>query len=274
MASENPSEQHQNSILPLSSQAPSSMLLTEDISPTVALGAGCYWGTEKFVVKDFQKKFPKSIKSAKVGFMSPNDKADSRKKKGPTYNQVCSGVTGYVEVLNITLHNPALLPELVQFFFQFHDPTTLNRQGNDHGTQYASAIFVQDPTQKQVAEKVRNDLQELINQRKIKCYNRAHVETKIYEYTQFFSAHAAHQNYLAKNPFGYCNHRIRFQKWPKRGASGSKKGGGMQKGQEDSDSNDVEPKSMHNNKRKQGLLAKLRFLARGRRDQTALPSAL
>lgn len=275
MAAENQAELPPNPTTPATlSQAPSPMLLTDEISPAVALGAGCYWGTEKFVAKDFQTKFPNSIKSAKVGFMSPNDTAESRKKKGPTYRQVCSGVTGYVEVLNVTLQNPALLPELIQFFFQFHDPTTLNRQGNDRGTQYASAIFVQDSTQKLVAEKIRDNLQALINDRKIKCYNRAQVETKIYGYTQFYSAHSAHQNYLAKNPFGYCNHRIRFQKWPKRGAGESQKKGGVQKGQEESNSNSVAKKSKDNNSRKPGLLAKLRLFSRGGREQTSLSSAL
>ena len=90
---------------------------------------GCYWGTEKYVKKDFQKKYPGSIKSARVGFMSttPNNNI-----KDPTYRQVCTGQTGYVEVLLVELESPeTTLEPLIKFFFQFHDPTTKNRQGND-----------------------------------------------------------------------------------------------------------------------------------------------
>jgi peptide-methionine (S)-S-oxide reductase len=109
------------------------------ISSTLALGAGCYWGTEKFVVTDFQKLFPGSIGEAKVGFMSPDRDA----KKNPDYREVCSGTTSHVEVLNIVLNNPTpeLFEELMKFFFMFHDPTTKNRQGDDAGTQYASEIY-------------------------------------------------------------------------------------------------------------------------------------
>lgn len=96
------------------------------ISHTLALGAGCYWGTEKYVVKDFQKKFPNSIKKAKVGFMSVDPE---NAIKNPNYRQVCSGTTGYVEVLYVELNDPASTFEpLVRFFFQFHDPTTKDRQ--------------------------------------------------------------------------------------------------------------------------------------------------
>ncbi|KAL3934429.1 MAG: hypothetical protein SGARI_003385, partial [Bacillariaceae sp.] len=123
------------------------------IASTLALGAGCYWGTEKYIVKDFQKKHPGCIETAKVGFMSPDPNA----MKDPSYRQVCSGSTGHVEVLNIELSKEAstaeLFEDLIKFFFQFHDPTTLNRQGNDAGTQYASVIFCSSPEQKAIAQK-------------------------------------------------------------------------------------------------------------------------
>ena len=87
--------------------------------------AGCYWGTEKFIVKDFQKKFPGSISKASVGFMSPDKDA----MENPSYRQVCSGTTGHVEVLYVELDDPEKTFEpLVRFFFQFHDPTTKNKQ--------------------------------------------------------------------------------------------------------------------------------------------------
>lgn len=185
------------------------------ISAKVALGAGCYWGTEKYIVKDFQKKFPGSIAEAKVGFMSP----DKNAMKNPSYRQVCSGSTGHVEVLNIELNEPTpeLFEELIKFFFTFHDPTTLNRQGNDRGTQYASIIFCGDEKQKLIASQVKAELQEAIDKKKIREYAEKTVKTGIIdEYTDFYPAQEEHQAYLAKNPLGYCNHRIRFRTWPKK----------------------------------------------------------
>lgn len=185
------------------------------IASTFALGAGCYWGTEKYIVKDFQQKFPNSIKEAKVGFMSP-DKEGAM--KNPSYRQVCSGSTGHVEVLNVELAESATTPELfealIQFFFSFHDPTTLNRQGNDAGTQYASVIFCSDDRQKEIANKVKTDLQTAMDSGKIKTYQSSSVMTGIVDYTDFYPAHEEHQDYLSKNPSGYCNHRYRFRDWP------------------------------------------------------------
>eukprot|EP00980_Cylindrotheca_fusiformis_P018947 scaffold6331_cov195-Cylindrotheca_fusiformis.AAC.11 len=187
-------------------------------SNTLALGAGCYWGTEKYIVKNFQKKFPNSIRDAKVGFMNPNPSASKQKKKQPTYRQVCTGRTGHVEVLNLVLNDPVtteLFTELIRFFFSFHDPTTLNQQGNDRGSQYASVIFCSDPTQMEIANQVKAELQQFVTQRKITAFAKSTVTTAVVEYTEFFPAQAEHQQYLSKHPFGYCNHRIRFQKWPR-----------------------------------------------------------
>jgi len=183
------------------------------ISSTLALGAGCYWGTEKYIVKDFQKKFPGVIKDAKVGFMSPHPNA----MKNPSYRQVCSGSTGHVEVLNVDLGSdatPELFEELIKFFFSFHDPTTLNRQGNDVGTQYASVIFCSDAEQTKIAEKVMAELQEAIDANKVSAYQKSKVSTGVVPYTDFYAAHEEHQEYLSKNPLGYCNHRYRFRNWP------------------------------------------------------------
>ena len=184
------------------------------ISDTLALGAGCYWGTEKFIVKNFQKKFPNSIADSKVGFMSENP---HNPIKNPTYKQVCAGNTGYVEVLNIKLKNPTpqLFEELIRFFFTFHDPTTMNRQGNDWGSQYASVIFCTDDVQVEIARKIRKELQQLLTDNKLKVFAQKEVSTGIVEYSKFVKAHEAHQRYLSKHPLGYCNHRIRFKNWPK-----------------------------------------------------------
>jgi peptide-methionine (S)-S-oxide reductase len=161
---------------------------------------GCYWGTEKFVVKDFQKKFPGSIKEAKVGFMSPDPNA----MENPSYRQVCSGTTGHVEVLMIELEDVVatagaestctsteqLVESLLRIFFQFHDPTTKNRQGNDAGTQYASAIFCADEQQKKIAQKVKNELQQLLNDGKAKAsaYAGKTIETYIADLHTFYPA--------------------------------------------------------------------------------------
>lgn len=185
--------------------------IMSSINNTVALGAGCYWGTEKFVKKDFEKRFPGSVASGQVGFMSPDPNA----KANPTYREVCSGVTGYVEVLNVELSDPAQhFEELVRFFFMFHDPTTEDRQGNDVGTQYASVIFTNGEEQKRIATKVAAELQDHIDAKKIKRYANPKVMTKIVAANTFVAAHAEHQAYLEKNPGGYCNHFYRFKEWP------------------------------------------------------------
>jgi len=180
------------------------------ISSTVSLGAGCYWGTEKYIKLDFQKKFPGSIKSASVGFMSPEEDHP----ENPSYRQVCTGSTGHVEVLHVELNDPeAHFEDLIKFFFLFHDPTTMNRQGNDTGTQYASAIFVSDENQKDICQKVMNDLQNYINEKK-SPYNGKTVVTQIHDARKFYPAEEYHQEYLMKNPNGYCNHRMRLKTWP------------------------------------------------------------
>jgi peptide-methionine (S)-S-oxide reductase len=133
----------------------------------------------------------------------------------PNYRQVCSGTTGYVEVLYIELNDASTTFEpLIQFFFQFHDPTTKNQQGNDVGTQYGSVIFCGDDAQKAIASKVKDELQQLMDVGKIKSYDNDKVATEIVSITPFVEAHEEHQEYLAKNPFGYCNHAFRFTEWP------------------------------------------------------------
>jgi peptide-methionine (S)-S-oxide reductase len=158
--------------------------------------------------KDFEEKFPGSInlKRTKVGFMSPLDKP---RIKNPTYQQVCSGQSGHVEVLYVELNEPEkYFEELIRFFFTFHDPTTLNRQGNDRGFQYASYIFVGDEHQLEIAEKVKGELQSFIDERKVTRFAGMTVTTKIGPIKEFTEAKAEHQEYLAKNPNGYCNHFI------------------------------------------------------------------
>ena len=109
----------------------------------------------------------------------------------------------------------AVYEDLLKYFFMFHDPTTLNRQGNDAGTQYASVIFVHDEEQRRIANKVKAELQSLVSSGKVKGYSGKTVTTAVVAAGPFYLAQKAHQDYLNQNPDGYCNHRLRFKAWPK-----------------------------------------------------------
>jgi len=176
-------------------------------------GAGCYWGTEKYFRYNFQKKFPKLGKISKgaVGFMGPESAPEN-----PSYRQVCNGDTGHVEVYNFEYYGGnEYFEALVRYFFQFHDPTTLNRQGNDRGTQYASVIYCYTDDQYEIATKVKKELQHLVSIKRLgKVYQSSTVATDIRRSTIFYPAHEEHQDYLTINPNGYCNHRMRFNDWP------------------------------------------------------------
>lgn len=174
-------------------------------------GAGCYWGTEKYFVKDFVKANPDAIIEGRVGFMGPGTA-----KANPSYMEVCSGRTGHVEVFDFkfTPATPETFEKLCRFFFQFHDPTTMNRQGNDAGTQYASVIYCYSDAQVEIASKVKSELQALLDKGDLSCFEGSVVHTDIRKSTVFYPAHAEHQEYLANNPNGYCNHRMRFHAWP------------------------------------------------------------
>lgn len=192
--------------------APPAKPASTSISSKLALGAGCYWGTESYVRRKFQQRFPKSIKNAAVGFMSPQEGA---RVENPTYQQVCSGIGTHIEVLYVELNEPEKhFEELVRFFFQFHDPTTPLRQGNDRGFQYASWIFCGDEEQSEIASRVRDELQQLIDAKAVTCFAQKKISTKITPLRHFTPAHDEHQQYLEKNVNGYCNHRIRFKEWP------------------------------------------------------------
>jgi peptide-methionine (S)-S-oxide reductase len=135
----------------------------------------------------------------------------------PSYEAVCRGDTGHVEVVHLQFDpSKASYEDVVRFFYTFHDPTTLNKQGNDRGTQYASAIFYHNEEQRKVAERVTQELQSKLDQKTLKFSGRPFTESKvstaILPATTFFPAETYHQRYLEKNPGGYCNHSIRF-KW-------------------------------------------------------------
>eukprot|EP01092_Planopodium_desertum_P014548 TRINITY_DN73690_c0_g1_i1.p1 TRINITY_DN73690_c0_g1~~TRINITY_DN73690_c0_g1_i1.p1 ORF type:complete len:166 (+),score=30.26 TRINITY_DN73690_c0_g1_i1:1-498(+) len=155
-------------------------------------GAGCFWGVEKY----FRKHFPK-LKSTSVGYAGGSS-AD------PTYKAVCTGKTGHAEVVDLEYDEKETpYRDLVVFFFRVHDPTTLNRQGPDTGTQYRSAIFYHSPEQKKIAE-------EVVEEMKTTHYKGQKIVTEIVAFTKYYKAEDYHQLYLDANPDGYCTHKLRW----------------------------------------------------------------
>ncbi len=154
------------------------------------LAGGCFWCLE--AVYDQAK----GVSSVESGYMGG-------KNADPTYEQVCSGRTGHAEVVRITF-DPAVIPfrELLEIFFVIHDPTTLNRQGNDVGTQYRSAIFIHSPEQKRTAEEV------IAAFAQEKVYDRP-IVTEVVPAGPFYVAEDYHQEYFARNPSqGYCTYVV------------------------------------------------------------------
>lgn len=157
---------------------------------TATLGGGCFWCVEA-VFQELQGV--ERIVSGYAGGHVPN----------PTYQQVCTGTTGHAEVTQIT-YNPAVVsyPELLEVFWKTHDPTTLNRQGNDVGPQYRSIILTHDDEQRRLAEAYKEKLDQS------GAFNRP-IVTEIVPLTTFYPAEAYHQNYYRTNPNqGYCQYVI------------------------------------------------------------------
>ncbi|KAJ3318378.1 Peptide-methionine (S)-S-oxide reductase, partial [Gonapodya sp. JEL0774] len=114
---------------------------------------------------------------------------------------VCTGSTGHAEALEIEYKEDKVkYEELVRFFFKFHDPTTLNRQGNDVGTQYRSAIFYHTPAQLEIAKTITKEMEPLWKRPITTSFEPAGI---------FYKAEDYHQKYLENNPAGYCNHWVR-----------------------------------------------------------------
>jgi len=143
-------------------------------------GMGCFWCTEAI----FQKL--NGVVSVKSGY-------EGGKQANPTYEEVCTGLTGHAEVLEIT-YNPMRITysDLLEVFWKSHDPTTLNRQGADSGTQYRSVVFYHTPEQKALAEKYKAELN------KTNAYGKK-VVTAIEAAKPFYMAENYHQNYYNKN---------------------------------------------------------------------------
>jgi peptide-methionine (S)-S-oxide reductase len=150
-------------------------------------GMGCFWGAERLFWE-----LP-GVYSTAVGYaggFTPN----------PTYEEVCTGGTGHAEVVRV-IHDPQKIgyEELLKAFWESHDPTQGMRQGNDRGTQYRSAIYTLDAEQRQAAEASRRAYQA-----RLTAAGRGGITTEIREAPEFFYAEDYHQQYLAKNPGGYC----------------------------------------------------------------------
>jgi peptide-methionine (S)-S-oxide reductase len=153
---------------------------------TATLGGGCFWCLEAV----FERlEGVEKVVSGYTGGRMPD----------PSYELVCSGLTGHAEVVQITF-DPSVLPyrELLEIFFAFHDPTTLNRQGNDVGTQYRSAIYYHSPAQERTAREVIDRLQ------RDGTWDDA-IVTEVTPLDRFYPAEEYHQQYFQRNPTRmYC----------------------------------------------------------------------
>ena len=147
---------------------------------TITLGGGCYWCVEA-VYENLN-----GVTNVVSGF-------SGGKKLDPSYEEVSSGTTGAAEVVEITYDKSITnLNEIFKVFFTVHDPTTLNRQGADEGTQYRSVIFYKNEEQKKVAQNIIADL------KKAKVYD-SQIVTTLEPFTKFYKADEYHQDYYAKN---------------------------------------------------------------------------
>jgi len=158
------------------------------MTETATLAGGCFWGVEELV-----RKLP-GVTDTTVGYAGGTlDK--------PLYEDVKTGRTGHAESLQI-IFDPSKITydEILDFFFRLHDPTTANRQGNDVGTQYRSAIFYHDDAQRDAAERAI--------QRAQPKWPRP-IVTEVLPFTNFYEAEDYHQDYLQRKPNGYTCHYLR-----------------------------------------------------------------
>jgi peptide-methionine (S)-S-oxide reductase len=157
-----------------------------DKKEVATLGGGCFWCTEA-VFDDL-----KGVVSVESGYSGGT-------VANPSYEQVCTGKTGHAEVVRVSF-DPGVISyeDLLRIFFTVHDPTTLNRQGNDTGTQYRSVIFYHDENQKKAAEKIMKDISDE------KIWDDP-IVTELSTFKGFYKAEDYHQEYFANNPSqGYC----------------------------------------------------------------------
>jgi peptide-methionine (S)-S-oxide reductase len=166
---------------------------------TIVLGGGCFWCTEAVFDR------VQGVTDVESGY-------SNGETVNPSYEQVCTGRTGHAEVVRLEFDPQQItLREVLEIFFVVHDPTTLNRQGNDVGTQYRSGIYYESEAQKQVAEEVIREIEAS------KTY-RSPIVTEVKPLANYSTAEAYHQDYFLNNPNqGYCAYVVgpkveKFQK--------------------------------------------------------------
>ncbi|WP_371231311.1 peptide-methionine (S)-S-oxide reductase MsrA [Pseudomonas sp. QE6] len=153
----------------------------------IVLGLGCFWGAER---RFWQQPGVWVTAVGYAGGLTPN----------PTYDEVCSGLTGHSEVVLVVFDpRETSIEALLKVFWESHDPTQGMRQGNDTGTQYRSALYWFDQAQKAAIEASRAAFQ-----KELSAKGYGEITTEIREVPPFYYAEAYHQQYLAKNPNGYC----------------------------------------------------------------------
>ncbi|HUB05704.1 MAG TPA: peptide-methionine (S)-S-oxide reductase MsrA [Myxococcales bacterium] len=150
-------------------------------------GLGCFWGAER---KFWELPGVYSTAVGYAGGQTPN----------PTYREVCTGKTGHAEVVQVVF-DPAKIPyaELLRVFWESHDPTQGMRQGNDVGTQYRSALYWHGPAQREAAERSK-----AVYEERLRAAGHGAITTELREAPELYYAEDYHQQYLAKNPDGYC----------------------------------------------------------------------
>jgi peptide-methionine (S)-S-oxide reductase len=148
---------------------------------------GCFWGAERCFWQQ------RGVYSTAVGYIAGHT-------PNPSYNEVCSGLTGHTEAV-LVVFDPAVIAyqELLRVFWESHDPTQGMRQGNDIGTQYRSGIYTVSDEQREQAERSRDTYQKALH-----AAGYGDITTEILAAPEFFYAEEYHQQYLAKNPGGYC----------------------------------------------------------------------
>jgi peptide-methionine (S)-S-oxide reductase len=157
-----------------------------DSIETVTLAGGCFWCLEAIFLQ------ARGVRSVESGYCGGSDPT-------PSYQDVCTGTTGHAEAVQVAFDPKILsLHDIFSIFFTVHDPTTLNRQGADIGSQYRSAIFYRDEAQKTVAESVMKEIGDA------KIWGRP-IVTQIVPFVAFYKAEAYHERYYERNPEqGYC----------------------------------------------------------------------
>lgn len=160
-------------------------IVTSGAAEVATFGGGCFWCVEP-IYQDLR-----GVLKVESGYSGGHI-------KNPTYREVCSELTGHAEVIQVTF-DPEVISykDLLSIFFTVHDPTTLNRQGNDSGTQYRSVIYYHNEAQKSIAKEVMGGAQEFWDNP---------IVTELTAFDVFYKAEAYHQNYFKDNPNqGYCS---------------------------------------------------------------------